>query len=492
MSENGSYKKIIYPEQKETLFVTKEAILNCGRTAIGKTVKELDKYKRLETDGIKGGVGHVIEESLYGYHINSDSEPDFPEAGVELKTTGVIRDKNNVYKAKERLALNIINYMKEVDATFETSSFWHKNKTLMLIIYEYLKNRPNTEFPIVAAELFSYPIEDLYIIRDDWAKIVGKIRAGKAHEISEGDTLYLGACTKGATAEKSLRQQPRSEIKAKQRAYCLKQQYMTYIIRTHIFHEKYGERIVSDVKSLQKKTFEQYVVSRLESYKGKSVNELMQEFGIAVTDKKPKNLESMLAFRILGVKGNKAEELEKAGVVVKTIRIGKNGKIKENMSFPAFKYRDLAEEIWEDSTFGEYLRNTRFLFVVYRYDSDGKTLRLMGGQFWNIPYSDLENNVKKVWKETRDIIKEGRLTIDIVKGTLQNNFPKQKDNPVSHVRPHGQTRFGSVNLLPERTRVNIKSSDGSLVWPYEDKYPDHCFWLNNSYILSQLDERFKQ
>ena len=372
-------------------------------------------------------------------------------------------------------------------------SLYQKNKTLMLIIYEYLKGCSRSDFPIIAAELFTYPIEDLYIIRGDWSKIVGKIRAGKAHEISEGDTLYLGACTKGATAESSLRQQPYSEILAKQRAYCLKQQYMTYVIRTHIFHKQSEERIVQDARLLHKKSFEQYVISKLDEYKGKSIEQLIELFGVILNNgKKPKNLESMLAFRVLGIRGNKAEELEKAGVIVKTIRIGKNGKIKENMSFPAFKYRELAEETWEDSTFGEYLRDTRFLFIVYKFDSDGKTLRLLGGQFWNIPYSDLEENVKVVWEKTRDIIKEGRLTIDIVKGTLQNNFPKQKDNPVSHVRPHGQTRLGSVNQLPEGTCVNIQSSDGSYVWPYEDKFPNHCFWLNNSYILSQLDERFKQ
>lgn len=263
---------------------------------------------------------------------------------------------------------------------------------------------------------------------------------------------------------------------------------MTYVIRTYVLGKHRDECIIRDIRSLKENNFEEYVTSKLAEYRGKTVDELKEEFGITTN---PKNLESLLSFRILGIKGNKAEELEKAGVVVKTIRIGKNGKIKENMSFPAFKYRELAEETWEDSTFGEYLRDTRFLFIVYKFDSDDKTLRLLGGQFWNIPYSDLEDNVKKVWEETRDIIKEGRLTVDIVNGTLQNNFPKQKNNPVSHVRPHGQTRLGSVNQLPEGTRVNIQSSDGSFVWPFEDKYPDHCFWLNNSYIFSQLDERFK-
>jgi DNA mismatch repair protein MutH len=52
-----------------------------------------------------------------------------------------------------------------------------------------------------------------------------KITSGKTHELSEGDTFYLGACTKGANAL-SVRKQPFSEIPAKQRAYSFKQGYV--------------------------------------------------------------------------------------------------------------------------------------------------------------------------------------------------------------------------------------------------------------------------
>ena len=58
------------------------------------------------------------------------------------------------------------------------------------------------------------------------------------------------------------------------------------------------------------------------------------------------------------------------------------------MSFPTFKFKELIKEEWEDSTFGNYLRETRFLFVVYKFD-DKDDLRLIGSQFWNIPYEDL-------------------------------------------------------------------------------------------------------
>ena len=472
--------------RKNIKYQTQEEILIRGREAIGRTVRQIDKYGRVDSDGIKGGIGHVVEESLYGYKINSDAEPDFPEAGVELKVSGVIKDKNG-YKAKERLVLNIINYMKEAYTTFDTSSFWHKNKTLMLIFYEYQRNHHPGDFVFLKAILFQYPEADLIIIKDDWKKIVEKIRAGKAHELSEGDTLYLGACTKGATAANSFREQPFSDIHAKQRAYCLKNKYMTYLVRTYVFGEAQNERIIKNVSELAGKSFEAFVTSKLETYKGKSVDELKAIFDL---QSEAKNLGALIAYKILGIKGNKAAELENAGVAVKTIRIQYNGRIKESMSFSPFKFREVAAETWEDAEFANTLRETRFLFIVYRFDKDG-VLRLMGAQFWNMPYEDIEIHVKKVWERTKYVLNNDLLTVSIKNNRMMNNLPAQTDNPVSHVRPHGATRLGTTNPLPEGTKVNIASTDGSFVWPFEDRFPTQCFWLNNSYILSQLNDEFK-
>ena len=63
----------------------------------------------------------------------------------------------------------------------------------------------------------------------------------------------------------------------------------------------------------------------------------------------------MLAFRMLGVKGNQAEEFAKAGIVVKAIRIEASGIIEQSMSFPIIDYQQLAEETWDDCTFGNPL-----------------------------------------------------------------------------------------------------------------------------------------
>ena len=69
---------------------------------------------------------------------------------------------------------------------------------------------------------------------------------------------------------------------------------------------------------------------------------------------------------MLGIKSNHAAEFQKANIVVKTIRIEENGKNRENMSFAPFKFKELVQEEWEDSTVFNYFDTTQFLFVVFQ------------------------------------------------------------------------------------------------------------------------------
>lgn len=121
-----------------TQYTTKEAILKRAQEIKGIPLRDIDTTGRLATG--KGAIGTVIEESWFGYSPNSESEPDFPEAGVELKVTPYIRGRNGI-RAKERLVCNIINYMEEYDKTFDTSAFWHKCNTMLLMSYEHLADR---------------------------------------------------------------------------------------------------------------------------------------------------------------------------------------------------------------------------------------------------------------------------------------------------------------------------------------------------------------
>ena len=166
-------------------------------------VREATNYEvKHENKKRKGGLGELIEERFFHYQTNNDARPDFDKAGVELKVTPYKQNKNGTLVAKERLILTMIDYFAVVDETFEDSHMWKKAQLILLVYYLYqqeLKNR--LEYRIGYVKLFSPPEQDIKIIKHDFKVIVEKIKNGKAHELSEGDTLYLGAAPKAATSK---------------------------------------------------------------------------------------------------------------------------------------------------------------------------------------------------------------------------------------------------------------------------------------------------
>ena len=153
--------------------------------------------------------------------MNSRAEADFVNLGLELKVTAIKENKKKEFSAKERLVLNIINYEEDYKDSFDNSAFWQKNKNLLIVFYLYKDDLDKKEFPIVKSVLHEFDPADLEIIKQDWQTIINKIKQGEAHNISESDTMYLAACTKGVNAN-SVRKQPFSAIPAKQRAFLLK------------------------------------------------------------------------------------------------------------------------------------------------------------------------------------------------------------------------------------------------------------------------------
>ena len=346
---------------------TAEEILAKAKTAEGKKFRDIDHHGRLAKG--KGSIGNVIEESFFEYQVNNRAEPDFKEAGIELKVTPYIKNGAKIH-AKERLVLNIINYEKEYRQSFETSSFWHKNQKLLLMFYEYIKGVEKGDLSIHKSVLYEYPEKDLLIIRDDWAKIITKIRSGKAHEISEGDTEYLGACTKGATKDTNWVAQPCSSFRAQRRAYCFKQPYMTYLLNTYIFGDQHDENIITSPELLEHQSFEDFIVSKIKTYFGRSQEELCSQLNLKTTSK---SINELIISKLLGLNGDirKTEEFKKAAIVVKTIRVNYNGHIKESMSFPYFDFCELVKEEWDTSNLKTFFESTRFMFVIFKYDKTG-------------------------------------------------------------------------------------------------------------------------
>lgn len=417
----------------------------------------------------KGNLGQFIEKYWFHYEPNSSPDADFREAGVELKVTPCRYTEKNELRAKERLVCDVINYMEEYKArNLMDSGFWKKCQTMLLMVYRYDDDIDIRDFRIeyvFLLRLASLPDEDQSTFAHDWTIIVGKIKAGRAHELSEGDTCYLAACTKGAKGG-NLRPQPFSPIPAKQRAYSLKNSYMTVLLN----ERKYGTELeqIASADQLRKRTFEEYIKDAIRPYIGQSVHDICKRFDLPYDlGTPPKNLVALVVNAILGLKGRLADtdEFAKADITVKTITVEETGTIKQSMSFPAFRPTELIKESWEDSTFGNLLRESRFFFVVFR--RDGATLRLEKALFWNMPAGDLRE-AEKVWKRTVYLIRENKVVLTketrAGKTRVRNNLPSMADNEVAHVRPHGRDASDTVPL-PDGRQITRP-----------------CFWLGNKYL----------
>ena len=111
--------------------------------------------------------------------LNNDSEADFKEAGLELKTTPLKRNKNGSLSAKERLVIGMIDYMKVVDETFETSHLMEKAEDILLISYLWVPDTDPLDYRVELVEIVSMPglpEGDLAQIKADWETVVNKIR----------------------------------------------------------------------------------------------------------------------------------------------------------------------------------------------------------------------------------------------------------------------------------------------------------------------------
>lgn len=426
----------------------------------------------------KGELGNFLEKFYFGYKPNSKQSADFPKAGIELKQTCIDLKKNGEYTAGERLSITNISYECPIETDFYKSHLWEKMSCILLIHYLRDKSKERLDYQIKYVNLFTPPAEDMKIIISDFNKINSKIMQGRAHELSESDTLYLGACTKGSTALKSTQPQFYGEhIPAKKRNFCFKRSYMNYILHAYILRNQRSlESILKENTDLSETTFEDYVIDKINKHIGMSVEELCSMYKREYNNNKAQWID--LAYRMLGIKGNQAEEFVKANIVVKAIRIGENNSIKESMSFPPFEFKDFVKEEWENSEVFEYFTETRFLFVIFK--KNGSDFFLLGSQLWSMPYNDLNITVRQGWMKIQEGIKKG-VEFIIDSNRVKNNLPKKNENPIIHIRPHAKKAAYKLN----NGYIHGDLKDASIL-PNGEWMTKQSFWINNTYILSQL------
>ncbi len=417
-----------------------------------------------------------IQENFFYVKKNPDPNADLNKAWVELKVTPY--EKNSRWlRAKERMSLTKINFMEDYKVDFEKSHLLKKCWLMLFVFYFYDKNKADEDYLINYVDLFQFPKEDYEIIKRDYYEIINKIKQGKAHEISEWDTMYLWACTKAADG--SVRTpQPFSEIPAKPRAFSLKNSYMTIILNKYLVNgihtyksssattnelDKLKKEItywkaIKDAEVLKKLSFEEYILSKMKPYYWMDANDLLKKFWINST---AKSNYYMLAKKMLWVDEDRIEEFDKANIEIKTIRLKANWVPKEAMSFPTFKYMEIINQDFYDSELYDMLSESKFLFMVFQYtDSKESKLIFKKAIFWNTPMSDINWKIKEAWERVKSKIQ----------GWEYNDLVKISDDMIIHVRPHARN---AADTYP--------TPDW---WAATKK----CFWFNQKYIKEQIEK----
>lgn len=450
------------------------SIFEYSKGLLGKTLREF-AYEDYSPKKGKGGIGQMVENLYFLLETNNNPEADFSSAKMELKCTPLKLAKNNDYLIKERLVCNMINYCDVVKEDFEQSHFYLKCQLMLLMFYLYKKDYNNLDLEFVFSVLWKLPEKDLLIIRQDYETIIKKIKRGEAHLLSEGDTMYLGACRKGQKGD-SLMIQPNSDIGAPRRAFSLKMAYMRTVLQYVIESNKKAvtnfalpkEQLVTE-KELTELSFDEILLKRFAPYIGKGFREIACRKDVDISNN-PKNKFAMIANAIAVsdkcTNINRSEEFLKAGLTMKTIRVQQNGSIKEAMSFENIDYLEVAEcEEWLESRLYE-LFSSRFMFVVFKEQQKGQEDYVLDDVFfWTMPQADL-NQAEEYWNH----IKENILNDNI----SEKYWWKAKDRKKFHVRPKAQK---STDLAP--------TPDGG----WAKKF---CYWFNNDYVRDIVDERQKE
>lgn len=445
-----------------------ESIWQYSAGLLGHTLREFAPADYVGRGGDKGNLGKMVEELYFLVKNNSRPEADFSEAGMELKCTPLKKGAKEQLLIKERLVCNMIDYMEVVNEDFEHSHFYLKCQLMLLLFYLHVQDADKLDLEFLISILWRFPVKDLEIIRHDYDTIIEKIKAGKAHELSEGDTLYLGACRKGQKGD-GLRAQPYSTELAPGRAFSLKPAYMRTILEWAIKSKKNHLNAMQpelsslvSVRELKTQSFEDILLSRFRPFMGKPYKELAKSLHVNISNN-PKNLFATIASAIASKKEhfnvNRSDEFLKAGLTMKAIRVQANGSIKEAMAFENIDYQEVYDnDNWFDSRLYEIFSN-RFMFVVFKEQTQGKGDFILDNVFfWTMPQADLAW-AEEYWKHIRKNVLEDHVD--------HQYFWKAGDDKVFHVRPKAGTAADRTSNPLGEGHAPCKK---------------FCYWFNNSYV----------
>lgn len=427
-------------------------IKNIKKEIENKTIFEVTKNK-IENLKNKGNIGNHMQLFYFHIPINSKSEPDFMQEGIELKVTPMIRNKNDYFRSKERLVFGKISYSKIInDQNFYTSHFMQKNQKTLIIFYEYDQNKEINDWRIIKVNLFDLlKLDEIKQIEYEYKIIVDKVSNGEAHLITSSDTEILEACTKGSKTH-SISKQPNSNEIAKSRAFAFKSSFITklYYRSTNIeFNESY--MTIDDV------------IKKINEYKFFTINNIEKKLGIK---SKSKSNRFHLIKSILNVaKIDFIKPLIDNNIIIKTINLEEDFSLIEHIPLCRVEINEMDKDtLFEDTNFYDIVVNRKILFVLFQ--KKGNDSILLDTIEFKFPIEAVESS-RETFEHTKSLFNNGGAICENINKRNDYFFIKSSDNVFFHVRP------GAAN-----SKDNYRT-------PANESITKQKYWLNKTVIVNQ-------
>jgi DNA mismatch repair protein MutH len=461
---------------------SESSILKRGQAVVGLTITDVLAQALLPSTTLhpkdKGKIGGIIQECWFGIPCNNRPEPDFNDAGIELKIIPLETGTKKGLRVKERTKVCAIEYVDLARQEWLTSHAKIKLNKILFVYYIYDKANPERSV-IKHCELWK--LDDSLskrVITDDWIRVRNKVKKGEAHELSESQSNILGASTTGQGHGRDMVSQPMTKILAKKRAFSLKPSFTNQLWAAIQDPTKF-ESIVEVMPDITGLNFEAKILAPLFDLEGRSLVQIAEQFDIEPP--KGKNAAATILKKALGFKhvNSRITEFDQFGLEARVIPIRtKDYRPWESTSFAPMDLKEFVIEEWEESSLQQYIDYILFIPVYRATPKAPMDEKRLGKSFFWRPSKEEWSIIEAEWRLFQAAVKEGRAKTRLIQKKEKiirvSDLPKESDTRIIHMRPHGED--GDDMDVDHLGNPVVKQS----------------FWLNKEFVHELVERSFRK
>ncbi|WP_080871955.1 MutH/Sau3AI family endonuclease [Oceanobacillus timonensis] len=479
---------------------TRKELDKIFNNVVGKTLGEADTKnvfaRTITHPKITGIAGDVIEQSVLGYPANQAKNPDLTvdDIDIELKTTGLRKPKKKkdlFFEAKEPMTITAVSPHSITNEEFETSNFWHKLEHLLLVYYHYDSSKTVSaaeyaDFIIEGFHFHEFSSEDKEILKKDWLIVRDFIQYLKdTYENPEDEYARISSDLK-----KTLMLIDTAPKWPHRPRFRLKRTTVSTIAQKH-FGAKF-EKLDETYTSLGELDNKLHLLSN--QYKNKTVQELMDILGITKKLNKKgdvnKGISEQIIVKMFGGKAKKLNKIDlfsKIGIIPKTIVQTTKGSRTEDMKlFPIdFEEWTNPNTPFEDSFVYNYF-NQQFLCIIFEEPSpEAKLLdnKFIGFKRMAIDESIVENEIRSIWEEIRDLINSNKLEeVPVLDKNQKQRFTPKTKKPMSALN-FPKAKHNNFFLRGSGEDASKKTFSLNGIQMYKQNV-----WMRGKFIISMLED----